>query len=158
MKALAQQHTLPLATLALLKVPSLDGVVSPSHPNSLLKLEDVVSQSYYSDARIEGRGLIYTERTTVWMDDKAIGKRVVVHLAIETKKKAKKHTPIKDSIPRVQITLLEGFDAVKDIWGSKGSTESHPDIAVGDAWEIHQQFESIRDGMRKDNSSFWYPA
>lgn len=158
MQALAQQQTLPLATLALLKVPSLDGVVSPSHPDSLLKLEDVVSQSYYSDARIEGRGFIYTHHTTVWMDDKATGIRVVVRLAIETKKKAKKHTPIKDSIPRVQITLLEGFDAVKDIWGSKRSTESHPDIAVGDAWEIHQQFESIRDGMRKDNSSFWYPA
>ena len=155
MNTLAKQTTLPLATLALLKVPSLAGGVSQSHPDGLLKLEDVVSQSYYSDARIEGRGVIFTHQTTVWMDDKATGMRVVVRLAIETKKKAKKHVPISESIPTVKITLLEGFDAEKNIWGCKGITESHPDIAVGDAWEIHQQFEAIRGGMRLGNSNFW---
>lgn len=140
MNALAQHPSFPFAALAILNLPDLD---------------NVVSQSFYSDAKIDGKAITFRDATTVWIDDKAAGKRVVVRLTLETKKQGGKRVPLLNATPCLRVSHLDGYDPVGNMWGGNGHEEQYLEIGVTDAWVLHLQLEAIRASMKKQ-TPHWY--
>lgn len=121
-------------------------------------LNKIVALSYDSQPQIVKRTITYRETTTVYVDDMEAGKRIVIRLCVDTKKRGTKRVQDPNGIPRVDVSRLEGYDPVKQLWGTESHTTEYKDASIEDAWPVHQQLESIRDTMVREGPYNWYPS
>ncbi|MDF9779021.1 hypothetical protein [Pseudomonas baetica] len=112
--------------------------------------------SYYVDA-VTGPKITFREVGTVYVDDLENQRRVVLYLTLETRKRAGKKVPVPNTIPRLKVSNLSGYDPVKNIWGQGGHEESYVELSLEEAAAFNQQFEALRAGMVKEKNHWtWY--
>lgn len=112
--------------------------------------------SFYIDA-VTGPKITFREVGTVYVDDIDNQRRVVLYLQLETRKRGGKKVPVPNSIPRLKVSNLSGYDPVKNIWGQNGHEETHVELTLEEAASFHKEFEALRAGMVKEKNHWtWY--
>jgi hypothetical protein len=112
--------------------------------------------SFYIDA-VTGPKITFREVGTLYVDDFENQRRVVLYLQLETRKRGDKKVPVPNSIPRLKVSNLSGYDPVKNIWGRGGHEESYVELTLEEASSFHKEFESLRGGMVKEKNHWtWY--
>jgi len=116
----------------------------------------VACASFYVDG-VVGPRITFREVGTMYVDDIENKRRVVLHLTLETRKRGDKKVPVPDSIPRLKVSNISGYDPVKNIWGQDGHEESFVELTLEEAVRFHKEFEALRAGMVKEKNHWtWY--
>ncbi|MHC5194771.1 hypothetical protein ACYSUW_13550 [Pseudomonas frederiksbergensis] len=120
----------------------------------------VACASFYVDG-VAGTGpgpkFTFREVGTMYVDDIENQRRVVLNLTLETRKRGDKKVPVPNSIPRLKVSNLSGYDPVKNIWGQDGYDESFVDLTLEEGASFHKEFEALRAGMVKEKNHWsWY--
>lgn len=112
--------------------------------------------SFYIDA-VTGPKITFREVGTMYVDDIENQRRVVLYLTLETRKRGDKKVPVPNSIPRLKVSNLSGYDPVKNIWGQDGHEESFVELTLEEGASFHKEFEALRAGMVKEKNHWsWY--
>lgn len=120
-------------------------------------LNKVSSQTYESDVQFDKRIMTYADRTTLYFDDPDVGRRIVLRIQVQSKKRGQTgKVLVPDSFCSARVTQLDGYDAQANMWGSVSQHSSCIEAPAALLWETHKQLEALRSQMERNSPYIWY--